>query len=361
MFYRVWQPYLFLRKLFKDEFAVVWYEPDHFRMHPWEWHIYEDEKYQLIYRQLDAACRWADVVVWMGLHTDKALGLFMHMQAKHGKRFVSEFDDYIYSIPVSNSAYRVYKPGTDFTRIAIQQMKASSALIVSTPHLKKLYAAYNPNVHIVENTIDTALWRNPNKHAGDKVVIGWVGGGTHNEDHVMIQKAVFEVLGKCQKAYFHYLSGCPMPKGYAHARIKWEEDFKSIDKYPKWVSRKGFDIGIAPLVDNEFNRGKSNLRWLEYSAMGIPTVAAPLIHFKQSIKHGKTGFLAGTHDQWVHYLTRLVSEPALRENIGGAARREVKKSWNPEIQARKYRDALEVIANAEPNASHVDDACRPAY
>lgn len=358
-FYRVWQPYQAMRKLFKkDEFVVTWYSPKQLQMHEWEWSLYEKENFNDLYFCLDALCKWADCVVWMGLHTPKALDLFVHLRAKHGKPFISEFDDYIYSIPYSHDAWNQYRPGMPLTTVSLEQVKRSDALVVSTPHLKTLYTPFCKNVHVVENSIDISLWRQPSlPHRRDRqgVTIGWMGGGTHNSDHLMIKDAVHEVLEKCPNVTFNYVSGGRSPAGFDHPRIKWESDFKEIDKYPQWIARRKFDIGIAPLEDTEFNRGKSNLRWLEYSAMGICTVASPLLHFKQSIQHGKTGFLAGTHEQWVKTLTMLVNEPALRENIGRAARSEVKNRWNPAVQARKYRAALMKVANAKPNATRITD------
>lgn len=355
MFYRVWQPYQILCKKFKrDKFVVTWYSTDQYTMHPWEWDLYDGRKFPLLYQHISTVCRWADVVVWMGLHTPKALELFSHMRAKYGKHFVSEFDDYIFSIPRYNAAWGPYRPGTGFTKIALDQIRGSDALIVSTPHLAELYKPLNDKVYVVENTVDLTLWKRAKGSSlrpNQGVTIGWMGGGTHTEDHEMVQDAVFEVLEKNENVRFHYVSGGPAPARFlGHSRIKWEHIFFGVDKYPRFVSRQKFHIGIAPLIDNEFNRGKSNLRWLEYSAMGIPTVASPVVHFKKTIRHGKTGLLAGNHAEWVDSLTRLVSEPALRENIGSAARREVERLWTPEIQARKYRAALEDIANAKPNA-----------
>lgn len=357
MFYRVWQPYLALKKLFKrDKYTVTWYEKDIYEMHQWEGDLYDKERHAYLYNHLDAAVRWADVVVWMGLHTPKALDLFVHFKAKYGKPFVSEFDDFVFSIPKSNAAHASFRPGTDMVQIVLRQIKESDALVVSTPYLKQLYSPFNKNVHVVENTVNLSLWRKssvPIRKKRQGVTIGWMGGGTHNEDHRIIYKAVLETLEKCPNVCFNYISGGPAPKEYLdHPRIKFRHEYRDIEAYPGWISKQGFDIGIAPLVDNEFNRGKSNLRWLEFSAMGIPTVAADVMHFKQTVKHGETGFLAGTHEEWVKCLTDLVNDPELREGIGRAARLEIETNWTPEVQARKYRAALEGIANAVSNTGN---------
>lgn len=361
VFYRFWQPYLAMQKMFKrDHYTVTWYEPDQFDMHRWEWWLEDTESRRLLCAQLDVACRWADVVVWMGLHTERSLDLFNGLRAKYGKPFVSEFDDYIFSIPRANRASACYKPGGDLTRIALAQMKLSDALVVSTPYLKELYQPINPRVHVVENAIDLSLWRRDSSPAPQRVTIGWMGGGTHNEDHGMIKDAVMEVLEKNPGVRFHYISGGPVPDFFKGVKgIQWDHEFKAIDKYPRWISRQKFNVGIAPLVDNNFNRCKSNLRWLEYSAMGIPTVASPVTHFKETIRDRETGFFAETRQEWVSALQALINEPELRENIGKAARQEMKEKWSPQVLGRKYRQVLEGIANAKPNQEFVSNVSRP--
>lgn len=365
MFYRMWQPYLALKRLFKkDEYAVTWYAKDCYEMHRWEADLYDDKGAQHLYQTLDAAVRWADVVVWMGLHTPRSVDLFLHLKAKHGKRFVTEMDDFVFSIPRYNIASIPYQPGSEMTQTALRQIRESDALIVSTPYLASKYAAFNDRVYVIENTINLSLWRKPSRPTGKErqgVKIGWMGGGTHNEDHVSVLPAILEALEKCPNLRLNYISGGPAPKQYlGHKRIAFEHAYRDIEAYPKWIAGKRFDIGIAPLIDNDFNRAKSNLRWLEFAAMGCPIVASNIEHFRRTVEHGKTGYLAGTREEWVKYLTELVDEPELRENIGGAARHEVETNWTPETQARKYRAALGEIANAVSNSEFSRHSYKPS-
>ena len=343
VFYRVWQPALQMMKNKRDKVVVWWWKPDQFEMHPWEGELSEPEIGPSIGRDINAACAWADVVVWMGLHQPASLNLFHQMRATYDKPFVTEMDDYIFSIPEANIASTVFRPGMGLTRIGLEQIKASDALIVSTPYLAQLYKPFNPQVHVVENAVDLALWRTSKSSPGrQRVTIGWMGGGTHREDLALVKDAVFEVLDRYENASFTFLHACPdFFKG--HKRIKEIRGFKAIDKYPAWVAKAGFDIGIAPLVDNNFNRGKSNLRWLEYSALGIPTVASPLPHFKESIREGETGLLANATQEWVNALGYLIENEEARLRIGKQAQQEVKERWNPYLLGRKYRKTLEEI------------------
>jgi glycosyltransferase involved in cell wall biosynthesis len=102
----------------------------------------------------------------------------------------------------------------------------------------------------------------------------------------------------------------------------------------------------VPLTDDEFNKGKSNLKWLENSARKIPTVASSVESYKVSIKHGETGFLANNQDEWVEHLSHLIENKTLRTRIGQQAYDEVKKNYNIETQVYKWANAYrEVLAN----------------
>lgn len=360
MFYRCWQPAEALRAM-GCKVAVLWYKSDQFEMHPWEEHLLSEEYGHTIERDVEMACQWADAVVWMGLHTPQTIGLFHAMKAKYGKPFIMEMDDYVFSLPQANIASTVYTPGADLTRILLEQMRASDAMVVSTPYLADLYRPFNKRISVVENVIDLSLWRRQHSPSRRRVTIGWMGGGTHNEDHEMIVDAVREVLG-AYDVQFSYVCGGRGPASYEGIpRLKWRHAYTDIKKYPKWIQKYGFDIGIAPLVDNNFNRGKSNLRWMEYSALGIPCVASPLPHFRESIRHGETGFLASTKEEWVETLGRLAEDANLRESIGAAARQELKEKWNPKVMGRKYKNMIEGLLNASSDQERSAKPDQPAH
>ena len=358
MHYRCWQQAEAMRAI-GVEVAVLWYSTKQFLMHPWEEDILREDVGYLLKNDISKACEWADIVIWMGLHTTQSLALFHSMRIYHAKPFLTEIDDYIYAIPNRNIASTVYTPGSGLTRILTDQMQSSDGIICSTPYLADLYKNVN-KTYVAENFINFPSWRSrftsPRRQG---VTIGWVGGGTHDEDHELIKDSVFEVLSKNKDVRFKYVCGGPCPEFFKGVpRLTWQHDFSSIKQYPKWVAKKGFDIGIAPLEDNNFNRGKSNLRWLEYSALGIPCVASPLPHFKESIVHGKTGFIASTHGEWVEHLERLINAPDLRDTIGTAARQEVKDKWNPKVMGRKYLNIIKEILNAKSNAVNISDPDR---
>lgn len=349
-FYRCWQPAEALRAM-GHKVAVLWYTSKYLSMAPWEQDILSEQYGEGIQRDIEMGCNWADVVVWMALHTPHTLDLFHTMKIRYAKPTLTEMDDYIFSVPTKNMASTVYHPGASLTKIALEQMKSSDGLICSTPYLSDQYAGLCKKRWVVENVIDLRPWRVRSPRRQGPITIGWMGGGSHNEDHEMIKEAVKETISKNKNVRFSYVSGCPCPEFFEGInRLDWKFDFQTIDKYPKFIGKFNFDIGIAPLVDNNFNRGKSNLRWLEYSALGIPTVASPLPHFKESIAHDKTGFLSYTYDDWISSLQRLISAPELRDTIGKAARLEVKDKWNLKSAGLKYEAAIKELLDASTNS-----------
>jgi len=339
MFYRVWQNAEAMRKLGADV-AVLWYQSNMFMSHPWEEDLDKDG-YSQVRRDIEGACKMADVVVWMKLHTQQSLGLFAELKQKYEKPFLTEIDDYVFTIPQTNIASTVYGPGQPLTQMFVEQMKMSDGLICSTPCLAELYKRFNDDIMVVENSIDLSLWDfAAPRRKSHRVNIGWAGGGTHVEDLDIIKEPIFEVLNKYKNVHFTIWAG-ETPWGYPgwmkdHERIHRIYKAKTIKAYPKAFRKAGFDIGIAPLVDNNFNRGKSNLRWLEYSASGIPTVASDVMHFSQSIKHGFNGFLCESKEDWVNCLSNLVESDNLRQTIGLNAKNTVKAEWNPQKMGSKY-------------------------
>ncbi len=346
-FYRVWQPAEALRKM-GHQVAVLWYRHSDIQMHPWEQEIGADNS---IIGDINMACKWADVVVWMSLHNEESLGLFRYMKETHRKPMLMEMDDNVFSIPPYNEACHSFAPGSRPVSIFVAQAKESDGLIVSTPHLKEVYEDLNPNIWVVPNSINLSLWRrsSPRRQSTIKSAlrIGFVGGSTHLDDLELVREPILDILARHPNVRFVTMQ-CVPKWAEGHKQIKCVRDFRPINKYPAWVNRQGFDIGIAPLKDNAFNRSKSNLRWLEYSAMGIPTVASPLTHFKEA----QNIMLADSPEEWKTALEYLISSPArFGEKLGRDAQNEVKEKWSPRVQALTYLKALKEITNASKNTS----------
>jgi hypothetical protein len=88
------------------------------------------------------------------------------------------------------------------------------------------------------------------------------------------------------------------------------------------------DIGLMPLVDDEFQRGKCGLKLLQYMAAGIPAVASPVGVNKSIIRDGNTGFLASTPMEWANALEKLLTSPILRSSMGREGRKVCEEQYS---------------------------------
>jgi glycosyltransferase involved in cell wall biosynthesis len=107
---------------------------------------------------------------------------------------------------------------------------------------------------------------------------------------------------------------------------------KSIEVYP--AAMANFDIALAPATNSAFFRGKSDLRWLEASALGIPVVADPVLY--PSIEHGVTGLHATSPAAAREAMLALVDDAALRARLGSAAREYVREQAFTQARALSH-------------------------
>jgi glycosyltransferase involved in cell wall biosynthesis len=100
------------------------------------------------------------------------------------------------------------------------------------------------------------------------------------------------------------------------------------------------DIGIGWVPDDPWSRGKCGLKLLQYQAAGLAVVANPVGVQADIVKHGDTGLLAITTDQWVHAVRTLAHDPELRRRLGRAGREQVEREYSVDVGGRMWLDLL---------------------
>jgi glycosyltransferase involved in cell wall biosynthesis len=110
----------------------------------------------------------------------------------------------------------------------------------------------------------------------------------------------------------------------------------------------GCDIGIMPLADTEWERGKCAFKILQYMAAGLPVVASP-VGVNRSIVTAEVGFLAETPEEWTRTLTLLIGDAGLRARMGAAGRAKVAREFSLTAWAPRVARLLAEAA-AKPSA-----------
>jgi glycosyltransferase involved in cell wall biosynthesis/SAM-dependent methyltransferase/uncharacterized protein YbaR (Trm112 family) len=164
--------------------------------------------------------------------------------------------------------------------------------------------------------------------------IGYASGTlTHQRDFAAAAPALAAVLRDHPSARLVLFRGATDLAEFPElreleAQIEWRERVP-VEELPREYAR--FDINIAPLeVGNRYCEAKSELKFFEAALAGVPTIASPTQPFRDAIRHGETGLLAATEDDWRACLTQLISGPELRRRMADAAYRDSLWLYGPE-------------------------------
>jgi len=194
-------------------------------------------------------------------------------------------------------------------------------LTVTTDELKANFGGLAKNCTIIPNYVDMNIYNALPTKGDDYLAVGWAGSFTHTID-------LTELVGwlgpidRVDNAYFFATGIDPtvlaqkFTDGFSHKDKLVLLDPVELQEYPYLLTN--FDIGLAPLVDNLFNRSKSPLKAIEYGAVGIPVIASDVGPYAKYVEHGKTGFLVKKQRDWSKYIGLLINDKELREEMGRA-------------------------------------------
>lgn len=303
-----------------------------------------------------------DLIITKVIDNPGAIAHILFFAERHGVPILLDIDDNLFEVKEDQPAYEFYGPGKNKRAIVASALSLVDGILVSTEPLKNYYKKFLKDVYKIEKPIyvlpncnDISDWNFPTPVKDEKkVTIGWMGSITHDEDLKMILPAIRNLMNKYPNLYFEVCGG--MTKEFALEFFKgWE--YSSLERietipgtlswmeYPELVMNFKWDIGIAPLINDEFTRGKSHIKWLEYAMAKIPCVASRVFpYFKQiygvnTIQDGKTGYLCNP-DEWEAKLENLIKSKYLRDKIGSQAYDFVKSNWQYSHWIYLWRDVL---------------------
>lgn len=167
-------------------------------------------------------------------------------------------------------------------------------------------------------------------------IVGWIG---QRATAAFLQPLapVFRQLAGDRLARFSAVGIDAAALGLPMGSEPWSEETEVS-------SIRRFDVGIMPLLDGPFERGKCGYKLIQYMACGLPVVASPVGVNRQIVEHGVNGFLAETPEQWATALRTLLADPALRQQMGRAGRQKVEKSYCLDVTAPRLVALLQTAA-----------------
>jgi len=261
-----------------------------------------------------------------------------------GVTVLYEIDDYFQSARKSKTHEMASRFGADRIRDLEMAMRASDGIICSTDFIARRYRSFNARTWTCQNGIDLNRYEGAKPDRHGTVTIGWAGGVGHKASLARWEPAIRNVMRARENVRF-------VSVGHAAAAAFMEEFGReravayptaAIEVYP--AGMRLFDVSIAPSAENNQFRGKSDLRWLEASALGIPLVAHPDVY--PEIEDGVTGVHARSVDEVEAALLRLIDHPEERERIGEAAHADVAENRRIQVAAQSWAEVLREVQGA---------------
>ena len=265
--------------------------------------------------------------------------IFERLIAQQRTPFVFDFDDAIFvSYRSPSNGYLSYLKFASKTKTIC---RLASHVMVGNPYLAEYARQVNDNVTVVPTTIDTQKYQvRPPKTDDGPLTIGWTGSFS-TVQHLDTLRGALKKLAETENFRLRVI-GTPayeLPPIDVEA-MPWRAATELEDLCK-------IDIGVMPLPDDNWSKGKCGLKALQFMALGIPTICSPVGVNTDIIQDNENGFLAATEAEWVDKLSRLLRSAELRRRVGDAGRATVEQKYSAAIQApRVYEIFKSVLHNA---------------
>ncbi len=246
--------------------------------------------------------------------------IFEWLFRKFAKRMIYDFDDSVF----------LKKPAK-----VKAVVRMADRVIAGNDFLRNYAALLNKDVVILPTCIDTGRYKPAaEKGNGRKVIIGWIGTPTTSE-YLKELKDVFKyILDKYKNVEIRIVGGMSgnfLGPGLVYKNWSLEREVRDLQE---------FDIGIMPMPDNEWTRGKCAFKIIQYMASGIPSVASPVGMNLEVIKDSVNGLFASSAAEWREKLSTLIELPELRRTLGENGRKTVVERYSLEANKDKFLGLL---------------------
>lgn len=272
---------------------------------------------------------------------------------RQGIKCVYELDDDILNIPPDFVEPYNFYAKEEVRGQVVKFLRTCDAITVSTYTLAlslKTIVGPDKPIYVVPNFIDMDKWdtahaiRQTERH--DCITIGWMASKSHKIDVAQVSHDLERIMADYQNVNISLIGWIDTTD------LPWAKQYNGRVKMSAWVdismlpmAMKDFDIGLAPLADNQFNRCKSNLKFQSLGALGIPCVASPLPPY-ENIVSGRDGVLV-EGDDWYGAIAGLLDDKEKRALMGAEARRTVLAQWDLRKNTDKWVDIFKKIVQGD--------------
>jgi glycosyltransferase involved in cell wall biosynthesis len=217
-------------------------------------------------------------------------------------------------------------------------MKQAALVVAGNSYLaSRARQAGAPRIEILPTVVDASRYPIPTAKRNEDFVIGWIGSQSTTRYLLPLLEVWRQALTWEGTSLRLVGSGKLNLSGVAADIVDWSESSEV-------QAVQSFSVGIMPLEDDPWTRGKCGYKLIQYMACGLPVVASPVGVNCEIVEHGSNGYLAANEVEWLSALGRLRSEPQLSEEFGRAGRKRVESVYSLEVTAPQMADLLKSAA-----------------
>ena len=273
-------------------------------------------------------------------------------------KLVTDYNDDIFNIPISNPA----SLGEDAKTSAREMIEHSDALSCTTTFMRDSIKQFNSNIAVIPNYFDmynyidmlvTAEEVEQRNRKSGRVVVGYVGSANHTEDQQAFFDAVVRVMRRHKNVDVASFGFWPERLNSEFGSRVHHSKFCGLHLYHHQFRELGIDILVNPLVENNFNKCKSNIKWLEGSFLGAAVIASPIPSFAdlgeeycRCVPWGETYELVV--DAFEAAIERMLACPDERYEMVRASQEFMARAWDISLGWRAWDIYLRKVFAGEP-------------
>lgn len=218
-------------------------------------------------------------------------------------------------------------------------VKGSDVVTVGNQFLKKevLKVDHSKKVFVIPTSIDTNLYpQKKNLSHPSEVILGWMGT-KGNLRYLKKLEPVFEAVSqKFPQVKLKIVSNDFYDSHLPIIKKPWRLEDENADLI-------SFDIGLMPLSDDPWSKGKCGLKIVQYLSVGVPVVCTPVGINSDIVRNGENGFWALSHQEWVDRLSTLIQNPELRYQMGLKGIETVEREYSLAVTFEKFFQVLQSL------------------
>ena len=260
---------------------------------------------------------------------------------RNSKKIIYDFDDAIMYNP-DHPDRNSLSHSTGFRKSA----RLADVVIAGNSYLAKHAQRFNANVKIVPTGLDTKAYTVETKAKNDgKIRLVWIGSKSTLQYLAEIKPALEQIGQRYDSVVLRIICD----DFFSLQNMEVEKRWWSLEKQAEDLATS--HIGLAPLPDNRFTRGKCGFKILQYEAANLPVVTSPVGVNSEYVRNGVTGYHASNIRQWIDRVSELIDDIELRKKMADAGRTQAQKFDINVIGKTLYSFITECIqgSKVEPN------------